>query len=80
MLETLIFYENGNYAAFQNHEQIGSEQGNAWLAVLQEKLDRKMIGPETRVLLPGWWTPDHPDKEWTVGELIKIKRLTVKRK
>lgn len=75
VLETLIFMNNGSYASFKNGEQVGPEQGNAWLEVLQAKLDRGMIGPKTEVMMPGWWTPDHSESRWTVEELIKTGHL-----
>lgn len=77
MVETVVFFENGNYAAFRDGEQDPPEQGNAWLDVLQAKLDRKAIDPKTRVKMPGWWTPDHENGIWTVEELVKIGRLKV---
>lgn len=77
MIETLVFCGNGNYAAFEGHEQVDREQGSAWLEVLQDKLDRKIIGPKTKVRMPGWYNPDHEDEIWTVEELIKLGRLVL---
>lgn len=75
MTEIVIFSENGNYAAFEDATQVISESGNAWLDIVQAKLDRKVIGPKTRIQMPGWWTPDHKNSTWTVEELLKIGRL-----
>ncbi len=77
MINTVLFLNNGNYAAFQEGEQVAPEQGNAWIDILQDKLDRKVINLETEVMMPGWWTPDHPDSKWTVGELVKTAALKI---
>lgn len=75
MIRKIIFDENGNYVAFDVDGQVAAEQGNAWLEILQDKLDRKAIDLKTKVIMPGWWTPDHKDRTWTVGELLKSNRL-----
>lgn len=76
MIRTIVFSENGTFAAF--HDGMSAEEGNAWLAVLQDKLDRKTIDLKTKVKMPGWWTPDHQDESWTVGELVKTGHLKIR--
>jgi hypothetical protein len=54
MIDIVMFFENGNYCAFSGKDQVGEEQGSAWLEVLQEKLARGAIGPKTKIRMPAW--------------------------
>lgn len=78
MLDRVIFSGDGSFAGFQNHEGVDTEQGCAWIRVLQEQLDRGLIGPTTMAKMPGWWTPDHEDATWSVAELIRLGHLKKK--
>ena len=68
-LENIMFFSNGNYAAFDGKgSQIAEEQGCAWFPILQDKLNRGVIDENTKVSMAGW-------KLTTVAELIKAERL-----
>lgn len=72
-LESMIFFPNGNYCAFWNGAQVPEEQGSAWIGILQNKLDRGVIGPKTKVTMAGWANGD--SESWTVEELLKSEHL-----
>jgi hypothetical protein len=71
MIETVFFFENGNYAAFDKQgQQVPDEQGSAWFVVLQDKLNRGVISEKTRVNMAGW------GQEFSVKELIERASLS----
>ncbi len=68
-LENVMFFSNGNYAAFDvGGHQVAKEQGCAWFPVLQDKLNRGVIDEKTIISMAGW-------ESTTVAELIKSERL-----
>ena len=68
-LENMMFFSNGNYAAFDvGGNQVAEEQGCAWFPVLQDKLNRGVIDEKTRVSMAG-------RESATVADLIKSGRL-----
>ena len=73
MLKTMFFFQNGNFAACDGRgEQVGEEQGCAWLVILQDKLKRGVVNRDTEVNMAGW-----PEQPTTVGALIDNGRLTL---
>ena len=75
MIEEIMFFGNGNYASFKDGAQNPKEQGNAFLKILQEKLERGVVAKDTKVSMEGW----DVGAPWTVGELLKSGRLTDER-
>jgi len=77
MIERMYFFANGNYAALDSEgNQVSEEQGSAWVKVLQEKLDRRVIDENTRVMMSGWELMGKAER--TVRELLE--RGDLKRK
>ncbi len=75
MIEEIMFFGNGNYASFKDGAQYPKEQGNAFLQILQEKLERGVVAKNTKVSMQGW----DVGVPWTVGELLQSGRLTDER-
>lgn len=68
-VRALMFFTNGNYAAFDGRgRQVAEEQGVAWFPIIQDKLSRGVIGDDTTVQMPGWGST-------TVAELKAAGRL-----
>jgi hypothetical protein len=65
---TVFYFQNGDIGAFDERgRQVASEQGNAFLCDLADKLQRGIIADQTRVLIQG--VNDATDTGETVAEL-----------
>lgn len=70
-IDVMFFFPNGNYFAFDKKDhQIESEQGSAWLNVLQDKLRRGVIDGHTKLNMNGWG-------EMTVQDLVDSGKLNM---
>ena len=78
-IERMIFFNGGNFCAFRDNQQVPKEQGSAYFFILQDKLDRGVITPETTIMMQGWPNP-RGTEEWTVAEFIKRGDLKVRAK
>ena len=73
-IKKIFLLANGNVVAFDKKDlQVPEEQGSAFIANLQDKLDRGVVNANTEVWMSGW-------TKCTVRWLIKSGRLQRKRK
>lgn len=56
MIEELLYFGNGNVAAFTNGKQLPREQVNCFIEDLKDKLKRGVVTPATKLQMTGWGT------------------------
>jgi hypothetical protein len=77
-IKQIFFFATGNYVAFDEKDaQIPDEGGNAWMNIIQDKLNRGLITKSTKLSMSGWEGGDGMEN-WTVADLIKSGRVKEK--